>query len=166
MSNEWHGPRVWFWLLAIPLLAVGSFAASFGLFAILDERTLGTPMNVWGDMEGLVAAMWVGAVVLFVLGFVALVRWGIGSAARPSSEHNSDEFGQMPSQAIKGLDPPMIGAASSITLDGIVERESGATPSPPVVSVRAIVIALVVMATVGLAILAIVPVVSPPPVIP
>ncbi len=165
-SNEWHKRRIWFWLLAIPLVAVGSFAVSFGLFAILDERTLGTPMNVWGHMEGLAAAVWVGAAVLFVPGFVALVRWGISSAARPSREHNSDEFGQMPSQAIKGLDPPMIGAATSITLDGIVERESGATPLPPVVSVRAIIIVLVVMVIVGLAILAIVPVVSPPPVIP
>jgi hypothetical protein len=158
--------RIWFWFLAIPLLAVGSFAVSFGLFAALD-RTLGpTSMNVWGDMEGLIVAVWVGAAILFVLGFAVLIRWGIGSGLRLSRDHSSDEFGQMPSQAIKGLDPPMIGAPVSITLAGIVERESWATPSPPVVSVNAIVIALVVMVIVGLAILIIVPVVSPPPVMP
>jgi hypothetical protein len=83
---------------------------------------------------------------------------------KPSHEHHSDEFGQMPSQAIKGLDAPMIGAPTSIILDGIVERESGVTPSPPVVSVAAIVVVLVVMMIVGLAILIIVPIVSPPPV--
>ena len=122
--------RIWFWFLAIPLLAVGSFALSFGFWSALDRTAGGTPVNVWGDMEGLVLAVWAGAGILFLIGMFGLIRWAIESGSGRSGTHSSGEFGQMPSQAIKGLDPPMIGAAASITLDGIVERESGATPSP------------------------------------
>jgi hypothetical protein len=110
--------------------------------------------------------VWVGAGILFGIGMFGLIRWAIEVGSGRSRGHGSDEFGQMPSQAIRGLDPPMIGAPASITLDGIVERESGTTPSPPVVSVSAIIIVMVVMAIVGLAILTVVPIVSPPPVMP
>ncbi|MDO8963614.1 MAG: hypothetical protein Q7W30_03885 [Coriobacteriia bacterium] len=82
---------------------------------------------------------------------------------KPSREHHSDEFGQLPSSGIKGLDAPMIGAAVNITLDGIVERESGVTPSPPTVSVNALVIALVVMFLLGAAIAVYVLWFAPPP---
>lgn len=82
---------------------------------------------------------------------------------KPSREHHSGEFGQLPSHGIKGLDAPMIGAPVSITLDGIVERESGVTPSPPTVSVKAIAIALVVMFLLGAAIAVYVLWFAPPP---
>ena len=72
---------------------------------------------------------------------------------KPSKEHRSDEFGQLTSHGIRGLDPPMIGAPSSITLDGIVERESGITPQPPPISVKALVIALIVMFIIGVVLL-------------
>ena len=68
---------------------------------------------------------------------------------RPSREHSADEFGQPASTAMKGLDPPMIGAPSSILLDGIVENESGVTPPPPPISVRAAAIGLLVMFVLG-----------------
>lgn len=41
-----------------------------------------------------------------------------------------------------------------ITIDGIVERESGVTPPPPVISVTAIAITLGIMMLIGIAILA------------
>lgn len=82
---------------------------------------------------------------------------------KPSREHHSDEFGQLPSSGIKGLDPPMIGAATNMTLDGIVERESGATPPPPPISVRAVVITLVVMFLLGVALAIYVFWFAPPP---
>jgi hypothetical protein len=69
---------------------------------------------------------------------------------KPSQEHQSHEFGRPPSTGIKGLDAPMIGAPSSIMLDGIVEQESGVTPPPPAVSVKAVVIVLVAMFLFGL----------------
>jgi hypothetical protein len=47
-----------------------------------------------------------------------------------SQGHTSDEFGQFSSTGIKDLDAPMIGAATTIELDGLVERESGITPGP------------------------------------
>lgn len=51
--------------------------------------------------------------------------------------------------ATVGLDGPALGTPAMITLDGIVERESGKTPGPPPVSLRAVVIGLVVMFIVG-----------------
>ena len=69
--------------------------------------------------------------------------------SKPSREHHSDEFGKLPSTGIKGLDPPMIGAAVSITLDGIVERESGVTPTPPPISVRTLAIVLLISFVLG-----------------
>ena len=69
--------------------------------------------------------------------------------------HHADEFGKVGSSSVRGLDAPMIGAPASILVDGLVERESGVTPSPWSVSVKGIVIALVVMFVLGLAVLAI-----------
>jgi hypothetical protein len=81
----------------------------------------------------------------------------------PSKEHHSDEFGQLTSHGIKGLDPPMIGAPSSITLDGIVERESGVTPPPPPVSAKALAIAFIVMFVIGVVLLFVLTQFAPPP---
>jgi len=67
--------RVWFWLLAIPLLLVGSLTLSFGLFSTLDRVFGGTSLNVWGDMEGLIVPMWVGAAALFVVGLGLLIAY-------------------------------------------------------------------------------------------
>ena len=67
--------------------------------------------------------------------------------------HDASEFGRPASHGIKGLDAPMVGAPASITIDGIVERESGATTPPSAVSVKAIVITLVVMFLLGSVIL-------------
>jgi hypothetical protein len=71
---------------------------------------------------------------------------------RPKKQHSSDEFGRTGSSSISGLDAPMIGASSSITVDGIVERESGVTPPPPPVSGKTLVIVLAVCALVMLAV--------------
>jgi hypothetical protein len=65
--------RIWFWLLAIPLLLLGSLSLSFGIFATIDKTLGPTSLNVWGDMEGLVVAVWIGAAVAFALGLVALI---------------------------------------------------------------------------------------------
>jgi hypothetical protein len=86
--------------------------------------------------------------------------------AKASREHTSEEFGQLPSSGMKGLDLPMIGAPTLITLDGIAEREAGVTPTPPLFPMWVLVVSLAVMVVVGLAILIIVPQVSPPPVLP
>jgi hypothetical protein len=67
--------RVLFWILAIPLLAVGSLTVSFGLFSVLGQTLGGTSMNTWGDAEGLIVPTWAGATVLFVVGFVVLIRY-------------------------------------------------------------------------------------------
>ena len=68
--------------------------------------------------------------------------------AKRSSGHSSDEFGKQGS-GLSGMDAPMIGAAGAILSDALTERESGVTPSPPAVSVRALVVALAVMFVVG-----------------
>ena len=70
--------------------------------------------------------------------------------SKGSREHHGDEFGKPTSGAIVGLNAPIIGAAPSITLDGLVERESGITPSPWSISVKGIVIFLVAMFLFGL----------------
>ena len=69
---------------------------------------------------------------------------------KESRTHTSDEFGKGTSGGIRGFDPPMIGAPTSILIDGLVERESGATPSPWSVSVTGIVVFLVGMFVLGL----------------
>lgn len=70
--------------------------------------------------------------------------------ARPSRTHHADEFGKSGASAsVIGANAPTIGAASMIAVDGIAERESGVTPPPPPISVRAIVIGLVVMFLLG-----------------
>ena len=71
-----------------------------------------------------------------------------------SHKHDGDESGRPRSgSALAGMDAPMIGAAALITIDGIVERESGVTPPPPPISVKALVIALIVMFLLGVALL-------------
>ena len=45
----------------------------------------------------------------------------------------------------------MIGAPSTILLDGLVEQESGKTPGPPAIGIKAIAITLLVMFVLGLA---------------
>ena len=72
--------------------------------------------------------------------------------SRASRQHNSDEFGKTSGSGspFAGLDGPMIGAAASIIVDGIAERESGKTPGPPPFSVRTAVIVLIVMLVVGI----------------
>jgi hypothetical protein len=72
--------------------------------------------------------------------------------AKRSHQHAGDEFGKSSGSGspYAGLDGPMIGAAASIIVDGIAERESGVTPPPPPVSVKALVIFLVVMFLVGI----------------
>ena len=67
--------------------------------------------------------------------------------------HSADDFGQSPVGSMRGLDPPMVGASSTIMLDGLVEEESGKTPPPPTISVRAVVIAVVGMLVLGLLLL-------------
>lgn len=68
-------------------------------------------------------------------------------------QHTSDEFGQPPLGAIRGTDAPNIGAPANIILDGVVETESGKTPSPPPFSVRTAVIVLGVIFVLGLVLL-------------
>jgi len=70
--------------------------------------------------------------------------------------NRSDQFGQPGSSSLAGLDAPMIGAAGAIFSDALTERESGVTPSPPPISVRALVIVFVAMFLVGAAGLALV----------
>ncbi len=67
--------RVWFWLLAIPLLLFGSLIISFGVVTTLDRVFGGSALNVWGDMEGLIGAFWMGAVMLFVAGLSGLIAY-------------------------------------------------------------------------------------------
>jgi hypothetical protein len=93
-----------------------------------------------------------------LLGIGALVVYGVARLVtdRPRGDagsrgHGASEFGRSTASSIAGLDPPMIGASASIMIDGMVERESGATPPPPVVSVNAMIVGLIVMFLVGLA---------------
>lgn len=74
--------------------------------------------------------------------------------AKGDREHHADEFGRVGSAAISGADAPTLGAPTMITIDGIVERESGVTPPPPAISVKAIAITLGLMILVGIALLA------------
>jgi uncharacterized membrane protein len=87
--------RIWFWLLVILLLVVGSAVVASGLVATADRVLGGTAFNVWGDMEGLIVPMWVLAAVLFVGGLVGLLvfltRWprtgGSAQQAHPAERH-------------------------------------------------------------------------------
>jgi hypothetical protein len=73
---------------------------------------------------------------------------------RRSNRHDADGSGRPRSgSTLAGMDGPMIGAGALITIDGIVERESGATPPPPPISVKALVVALIVMFLLGVALL-------------
>ena len=66
--------------------------------------------------------------------------------------HHGDEFSKTGSGSpVTGIDAPIIGAASTITVDGIVERESGVTPPPPPVSVKALIIVFAVIFVLGIA---------------
>jgi hypothetical protein len=49
---------------------------------------------------------------------------------------------------------PAMAAPTMITIDGIVERESGVTPPPPAITVKAIAITLLIMLLIGCGILA------------
>ncbi|MHB1452040.1 MAG: hypothetical protein ACYCXR_09500 [Coriobacteriia bacterium] len=69
---------------------------------------------------------------------------------RGTHEHDSDSFGKPTSGSLRGLNPPMIGAPSAIIVDGIVERESGATPPPPAVTLRTVAVVIGSMFVVGL----------------
>jgi hypothetical protein len=71
--------------------------------------------------------------------------------SKSSRAHSSDEFGQAGSSSLSGLDAPMIGASSSIMVDALVESESGITPPPPAISVKAVAIAMAVLFVVGVA---------------
>lgn len=70
---------------------------------------------------------------------------------KPSKRHTSNDFGKSPTSggAMSGMDGPMIGASSSIMVDALAESESGATPSPPPVSVKALAIAFIAMFLIG-----------------
>lgn len=72
--------------------------------------------------------------------------------SRSSRNHSGDEFGKTSTAGgqFSGLDGPMIGAAASIIVDGIAEREAGKTPGPPPFTLRTAAIVLVVMLVVGL----------------
>jgi len=74
---------------------------------------------------------------------------------RESRQHTADEFGRMPSSgsATAGVDGPTIGAPAAIMLDALVEHESGVTPPPPPVSVRAFVLFFVGMFLFGFVLL-------------
>lgn len=65
-------------------------------------------------------------------------------------EHDSDSFGKPMSGSLTGLNPPMIGAPSAIIVDGIVERESGSSPPPPSIKLRAVALVVGVMFVLGL----------------
>jgi len=77
------------------------------------------------------------------------------ASARRRREHTSDEFGQPTLGAIRGLDAPRYGAPTNVIIDGIVERESGVTPTPPPFSGTTAIIILVAMMVVGALILAV-----------
>ena len=82
--------------------------------------------------------------------------------SKASRTHHGDEFGKSGRNALVGCDGPLIGAASTIALDALVERESGATPPPPPFTIRALVIELVVMFLVGVAALVLLLQYAPP----
>jgi len=71
--------------------------------------------------------------------------------SKKSRHHTSDEFGKSSGSGspFAGMDGPMIGAAASILVDGIAERESGITPPPPPISVRTFIIIFAVMFVIG-----------------
>ena len=78
---------------------------------------------------------------------------------KPSRMHHSDEFGKPASGVVAGSSAKSafgrrsVGAASAILVDGLVENESGVTPSPPPISMKTIVIWLGVMFAVGIAVM-------------
>jgi hypothetical protein len=78
---------------------------------------------------------------------------------KASRTHHSDEFGKPASGVVSGSSAMSafgrrsVGTASAITLDGITERESGVTPPPPPISVKALVIGLAVMLLAGIVIM-------------
>ena len=69
---------------------------------------------------------------------------------RASHDNDSDAFGKPMSGSLTGLNPPMIGAASAIIVDGIVEQESGITPAPPSITLRTVAIVVGMMFVLGL----------------
>lgn len=77
--------------------------------------------------------------------------------ARGDREHHSDEFGRVGSSSITGADAPTLGAPGMIIVDGMVERESGATPPPPTITVTMVAVALGVMFLLGVVAMFLVP---------
>lgn len=73
---------------------------------------------------------------------------------RGSQEYESDSFGRPMSGSLRGLNPPMIGAPSAIIVDGIVERETGTTPAPPAITLRAVAVVVGIMFVLGLLVFA------------
>jgi len=72
--------------------------------------------------------------------------------SKASRMHRGDEFGKFGAgNATAGMGGPMIGAGAAITVDGIVERESGVTPPPPPISVKALAVIFSVMFVFGIA---------------
>lgn len=69
---------------------------------------------------------------------------------REAQGDDSDLFGKPMSGSLTGLNAPMIGAPSAIMVDGIVERETGATPAPPGISLKAVALTAGAMFVVGL----------------
>jgi len=73
--------------------------------------------------------------------------------ARKKREHTADEFGRFGSgsSSVGGvLNGPMAGG-SAVVVDALVEKESGVTPGPPVISVKSLAVILVVMILAGFA---------------
>lgn len=69
-------------------------------------------------------------------------------------QHTADEFGRVGSASIRGAEMPEMAAPTLIIIDGMVERESGVTPPPPAITVKAIAITLIIMLLIGFGILA------------
>ena len=123
-------------------LAIATFWASFSGYG-----------TGWENMAESVAAAAGLGLTMAVGAWLAARDWrGLarGGRTRRRGEHTADEFGRSPAAGgMVGFDPPMIGAASVIALDGVVERESGATPPPPPFTMKSAAIALGVMFALG-----------------
>jgi hypothetical protein len=87
---------------------------------------------------------------------------------RPSRLHHGDEFGQPQSGTIAGSNAKSArghgswSTAADILVDGIVERESGVTPPPSPISLKALVIGLVVVFVIGVVVAILVLQFAPP----
>ena len=148
------------WLLVVGLsLLMGLLsAAQAERFRVGDTWDYFTALLVPPAIGLLVAATGsahyrVGVDIALGLALPLAIRYSWKLSAYPGTlrlrEHRSAEFGLPTRNSIGGIDPPVIGAATNVTIDGIVERESGQTPTPPPFSLNAAVIGMVVMMAVG-----------------